>query len=336
LTPGPAAAAAPAPQAPAPQSAGRAGYCTAADQNAVTVVIDYQGLGGNIEIYCASDLPAGRGQHRGINALQAVGIAVEGTIHDGPGFLCRIQGRPAPGERIPMAADPSYTENCNLTPPAAAYWSYWWAAPGGSWVYSNWGVMNRDVEFGGFEGWSFSIDGNFSTAAAPRVAPVMPAPEPVEPAQPPAVPPADPPADPPAGSGGGGQSGTSNANPGGAGSHPGNSGGSPGTSVGGSNGSGGADGASGQDGAGSSDPTDPDEPVAVSTTAPDEPAANAVPVGAAASAGASAPLSARSESEAGRAAPENSRAPVIAAIAAITLLGGGAAAVVVTRRRRLR
>jgi hypothetical protein len=70
--------------------------------------------------------------------------------------------------------------------------------------------------------------------------------------------------------------------------------------------------------------------VAVSTTAPDEPAADAASTGLASG----APLSARSESSVGSAAPENSRAPVIAAVAAIVVIGGGAAAVVIARRRR--
>ncbi|MEA5118498.1 MAG: hypothetical protein VB036_12930, partial [Propionicimonas sp.] len=138
-----------------PMAAGRDGVCTTADQNAVTVVIDYQNLGGGIKKYCASNLPKGA---VGMDALKAVGVGTAGTTHDGTAFVCRINGRPAAKESITIPGDSEYHEHCVDTPPATAYWSYWWAKPGGSWVYSDKGVLSHRVVIGGYEGWSFSND----------------------------------------------------------------------------------------------------------------------------------------------------------------------------------
>ena len=88
----------------------------------------------------------------GLRALQA-----HHTVRLEGGFVCAIDGRPATG----CATNPSS---------GTAYWSYWHAAPGGSWEYSQVGA-------GGFrlsapcsiEGWVWSSSP--ATATPPRVSP---------------------------------------------------------------------------------------------------------------------------------------------------------------------
>jgi hypothetical protein len=138
-------------------AAGIAGYCP--DSNGVTVVVDFQGLGGGTVIRCA----AGE-QATGLAALKNAGFTVTGTSRWGEAFICRINGKPG--------AD---TEPCINTPPATAYWSYWHAANGGGWTYSSLGVLNRKPPLGSFEGWSFSLNRTEATAPQPRVAPSRPA-----------------------------------------------------------------------------------------------------------------------------------------------------------------
>jgi hypothetical protein len=60
------------------------------------------------------------------------------------------------------------------TPPASAYWSYWHVGNNCPWVYSQWGVKNRDFVQGGFEGWSFSLNATADSNPKPRIAAVRP------------------------------------------------------------------------------------------------------------------------------------------------------------------
>jgi hypothetical protein len=162
-----------------PTLGGHSGLCTTADPDAVSVVIDHGALGGGVQTYCATGLSA---RSTGSDALRAVGLSTTGTVHDGPGFVCRIQGRPSAGETVPLPNDPSYTEQCVDTPPATAYWSYWHAPSGGPWSYSQSGFMSHRVVLGGFEGWSFATGSSSGAANPPRVNPITePAPEPPPP-----------------------------------------------------------------------------------------------------------------------------------------------------------
>ncbi|RZQ65300.1 hypothetical protein [Amycolatopsis suaedae] len=144
-------------------SKGSPGYCP--DANGVTVVIDFQDLGGDVLIRCA---PGPQGS--GLAALQNSGIQVAGVDRWGLAFICRIEGKPGPD-----------TEACIDTPPPSAYWSYWHAPNGGNWTYSSLGVMNRKPPTGSFEGWSFSRNRAAGSNPTPRVAPVRPG-QPVGPA----------------------------------------------------------------------------------------------------------------------------------------------------------
>ena len=137
-------------------SRGTAGYCP--DDDGVTVIIDFQDLGGTSIVRCAPGAQA-----TGLDALKNAGIEITGTNRWGEAFICRIEGKPG-----------SDTEPCIDTPPATAYWSYWHASNGGDWEYSQWGVMNRQPPPGSFEGWSFSQDNTGSTNPPPRLDPERP------------------------------------------------------------------------------------------------------------------------------------------------------------------
>lgn len=142
------------------------GRCTAADPNSVTVVVDFQQLGGDPVVRCAFGLPQGA---RGSAALAAAQIPVAGVGQDNGAFVCRLAGRPRADEVIPVAGGPGYTETCQNTPPAAAYWSYWSAAEGKGWDYSTLGVQTNRVHFGGYEGWSFAVNASEQSNPRPRV-----------------------------------------------------------------------------------------------------------------------------------------------------------------------
>ena len=143
------------PAATASTSTGTPGYCT--DATGVTVVVDFQELGGGVVIRC---FPHPTSSSTGLAALQGAGFTPTGTLGFGLGFICRIEGQPTMTD-----------EKCIDTPPATAYWSYWYAPNGGSWKYSDLGVSNHKVILGGFEGWSFAKDKTSATVPPPRVAP---------------------------------------------------------------------------------------------------------------------------------------------------------------------
>jgi len=112
-----------------------------ATSKGVTVVVNFGTLGLGTRVSCYSSATSAT---TGLSALHDAGFSTEGTVHDGPGFVCRIDGQPG-----------NPPEQCDTTPPASAYWSYWQATNGGSWVYSSRGAATSHVIVGGFEGWSF-------------------------------------------------------------------------------------------------------------------------------------------------------------------------------------
>ncbi|WP_216311799.1 hypothetical protein, partial [Streptomyces nanshensis] len=135
---------------------GSSGYCK--DSDGVTVVVDFQELGGGTVVRCA------RGsQSTGLSALKNAGFGITGTNRWGEAFVCRIEGKPG-----------AESEPCIDTPPTSAYWSYWHSSNGGTWKYSQSGVTNRTPPKGSFEGWSFSKDKSESTSPPPGVAPRRP------------------------------------------------------------------------------------------------------------------------------------------------------------------
>lgn len=158
------------------------GPCSGVDaQTGVTIVIDFQGLDGNDgraapTIVRCSPNPNPGTSRTGMQALADAGIDVTEVAQSGAGFVCRLKERPAADEPLPIDGQPGYTESCATTPPASAYWSYWYASgTGHSWTYSTRGALNRNVVPGGFEGWSFSLNAGPTTNPVPRVDPHNPA-----------------------------------------------------------------------------------------------------------------------------------------------------------------
>lgn len=131
---------------------GKPGYCTAEDQNSVTVIIDYGDLGPDPSIECAYNL---KEDATGLDALMALGILITEPTRS-PHFICRINGYPTIDQVIPLEGKDSYREMCVNTPPASAYWTYWTAADGGDWSYSIRGYSTNPVVFGGSQGYSFA------------------------------------------------------------------------------------------------------------------------------------------------------------------------------------
>jgi hypothetical protein len=150
------------------QTKGEPGFCP--DDTGVTVVIDFQQLGGTTIVRCNPTTTRGTG----LDALLGAGIQVDGVQRWGLAFVCRIENRPSAVETLPIAGNDGYRERCIDTPPAAGYWSYWHAGNNCSWTYSQWGVKNRDFVPGGFEGWSFSLNATADDNPEPRIAAVRP------------------------------------------------------------------------------------------------------------------------------------------------------------------
>ncbi len=139
-----------------------AGACEAG--TGVTMVIDYQELGGGAEVRCFTGDP-----EDGVEALRGAGFTFEGPASFSEGAVCRINGRPAADEIIPLEDNPTYTEDCAEFPPANGYWSYWSSADEGQeWSFSQFGIAGTDPDPGDWEGWSFSLNKTSSTNPPPR------------------------------------------------------------------------------------------------------------------------------------------------------------------------
>ena len=163
----------------------------------MTVVVDFSGVGGGVDIRCA---PVSAGA-TGAQALSAAGFGIAGTVHDGPGFVCRIDGGPA--------SDP-----CVDTPSTSAYWSYHQAEAGGGWSYSVPRLHLEPGQAGRIRRLVVRVrriprrDPVLPAAPAPEPEPAPePAPEAQQPAEQPAADPAAPQADAGAGTGDSAQDG---------------------------------------------------------------------------------------------------------------------------------
>lgn len=150
---------APAGQASAaPQPIGR---CTTS--SGVVLAVDFSHWGGPVYRSCGTTPTTGH------ELLNQGGWRTTGTGHDGPAFICRIgysghQG----GRQYPT----SQQEDCVLTPPASAYWSYWHADPGEStWEYSRLGAMSYRPRPGSVDLWIFGGTNIEGTKGRPTVTP---------------------------------------------------------------------------------------------------------------------------------------------------------------------
>ncbi|MDQ2957923.1 MAG: hypothetical protein M3Y42_13265, partial [Actinomycetota bacterium] len=148
---------------PAAATALPIGQCTTT--SGVVLAVDFGHWGGPLLRSC------GTTPTTGFTLLNQGGWASSGTVHDGPGFVCRIgySGYNG-GTQYPTSA----TEACNHTPPATAYWSYWHAKPGdSSWSYSQLGASRYQPVPGSVDLWVYgqtSVDGT-SGSAVPTVSP---------------------------------------------------------------------------------------------------------------------------------------------------------------------
>jgi hypothetical protein len=170
-----------------PVAPAHAAACTSAD--GVTVVVDYHELGGGVGQVC----DAGGAGKRAAAQFADAGFALT-RVQRQPGFVCRVQGKPA--------SDP-----CVNTPPADAYWGRWWSdGKSGGWTYATQGVDSLTVPKGG----SVALSWNGSASkSAPGVAPAKhtsPSPSPTPTPNPPKQPSPQP---------GGGSSGSSGSSGGG-------------------------------------------------------------------------------------------------------------------------
>ncbi|MFI8420344.1 hypothetical protein [Streptomyces sp. NPDC085479] len=151
-----AATAAPAAAAPQPM-----GQCTTS--SGAVLAVDFSHWGGPIYRSC------GTTPTTGYELLNQGGWRTTGTGHDGPAFICRIgysghQG----GKQYPTPQE----DDCVLTPPASAYWSYWHADPGeNTWEYSQLGAMLYKPKPGSVDLWIFGGTNIEGTEGRPTVTP---------------------------------------------------------------------------------------------------------------------------------------------------------------------
>jgi hypothetical protein len=146
---------------PASATAEPTSACT--PTSGVIVAVDFSHWGGPLLRSC------GTTPTTGYTLLNQGGWRSTGTLHDGPGFICRIgYAGYAGGTQYPTPA----TEACQVTPPASAYWSYWRAAPGqDSWSYSQVGPTGDRPAPGTVELWTFGATNVAGTEGAPKISP---------------------------------------------------------------------------------------------------------------------------------------------------------------------
>lgn len=165
----------------------QASVCSSA--SGVTVVVDGGELGGGVMSVCDPD-----GGGKSATALFTSNGWSLTYVQRQPGFVCRIDGRPAPED------DP-----CVNTPPADAYWGLFWSdGTSGSWSYASEGAGSLTVPDGGYVG--FAWQGS-SSKSPPGVTPRKhPSPTPTPSPSPTAHPTRD-------GGGGSGSGATTSASP---------------------------------------------------------------------------------------------------------------------------
>ncbi|WP_405639706.1 hypothetical protein [Streptomyces uncialis] len=137
------------------------GHCTTSQ--GVVLAVDFSDWGGPVYRSC------GTTPTTGYELLNQGGWRTTGTGHDGPAFICRIgySGHQS-GKQFP----PPRQEDCVLTPPASAYWSYWHADPGeNTWEYSQLGAMSYRPKPGSVDLWIFGGTDIEGTRGRPTISP---------------------------------------------------------------------------------------------------------------------------------------------------------------------
>lgn len=141
-----------------PQSMGQ---CTTT--SGVVLAVDFSHWGGPVYRSC------GTTPTTGYELLNQGGWRTTGTGHDGPAFICRIgySGQQG-GRQYPTPQQ----DDCVLTPPASAYWSYWHADPGANtWEYSQLGAMLYKPKPGSVDLWIFGGTDIGGTKGRPQFKP---------------------------------------------------------------------------------------------------------------------------------------------------------------------
>ncbi|MFD7425450.1 hypothetical protein ACFV6Z_00005 [Streptomyces sp. NPDC059818] len=141
-----------------PQPMGR---CTTT--SGAVLAVDFSHWGGPVYRSC------GTTPTTGYELLNQGGWRTTGTGHDGPAFICRIgySGQQG-GKQYPTPQQ----DDCVLTPPASAYWSYWHADPGAnSWEYSRLGAMLYKPTPGSVDLWIFGGTNIQGTEGRPKITP---------------------------------------------------------------------------------------------------------------------------------------------------------------------
>ncbi|WP_136518610.1 hypothetical protein [Cellulomonas telluris] len=147
--------------AAAPAAAPAPGSDPSCDQ--VTVVVDTGVLAsGPVTSAC---VPPGDA----LSVLRAAGHAVEGTAAWGTAFVCRVDGRPARDEDVPLPGGRMFRETCARTPDARAYWSLWTSTAGAGWAYATHGVGDLHLAAGDALGLRFGA-GDVPPRRAPATA----------------------------------------------------------------------------------------------------------------------------------------------------------------------
>jgi hypothetical protein len=113
----------------------------------VVVAVDFGHWGGPVVRGCGSTPTSG------YQLVNQGGFGTTGTVHDGPGFVCRIRYSGFNGgASYPTTAEVS----CGSTPPASASWSYWNADPGqSSWTLNPTGAASTHPVAGAVQAWTF-------------------------------------------------------------------------------------------------------------------------------------------------------------------------------------
>lgn len=137
------------------------GQCTTT--SGAVLAVDFSDWGGPVLRSC------GTTPTTGYELLNQGGWRTTGTGHDGPAFICRIgYSGYQNGKQFPTAAE----DDCVLTPPASAYWSYWHADPGQrDWSYSQLGAMLYEPKPGSVDLWVFGGTDIEGTEGRPTVTP---------------------------------------------------------------------------------------------------------------------------------------------------------------------
>jgi hypothetical protein len=139
------------------------GDCTATA--GVILAVDFGHWGGPLLRSCGSTPTTG------YDELNQGGWHTAGTVHDGPGFICRIGYG---GFRHDTQYPTPSQQSCVQTPPASAYWAFWQAGPGQtSWTYSQYGAVSYHPAPGSISLWVFGGTnlGGTAGSAVPTISP---------------------------------------------------------------------------------------------------------------------------------------------------------------------